>query len=204
MNENPPTASPPPPVSQGNGAKLARLKSPWFQWPAAAGFAVLLYLGLSYLGGFLTHESTDDAFIEGHVVSVAPRVDGQVLAVPVLDNQFVRSNDLLVELDPADYAITVAQKEAAALSQNANLRTMIAAYELMHTKVATAEAAARVANADADAAGATAKKTQADLDRASDLLKQKTISQQEFDAAQAASTKAQAGWKSAQDHAAEQ
>ena len=57
-----------------------------------------------------THESTDDAFIAGHVVSIAPRISGQVVAVHVLDNQMVRSNDLLVEIDPADYAIAVAQK----------------------------------------------------------------------------------------------
>jgi membrane fusion protein (multidrug efflux system) len=203
MNENPSTANPPP-APRGNGARLARLNSPWLVWPATAAVAVLLYFALAYLNLFLTHESTDDAFIEGHVVSVAPRIAGQVLAVQVLDNQFVHSNDLLVEIDPADYAIAVAQKEAASLSQDANLRTMIAAYELMRTKVTTAEAAARVAKADAAAAEATAKKAQADFDRASSLLKQNTISQQEFDAAQAQNTKAQADWKSALDNAAEQ
>ena len=71
---------------------------------------------------FFTHESTDDAFIAAHVVSIAPRIAGQVAAVHVLDNQMVRSNELLVEIDPADYAITVAQKQAAAASQDANFR----------------------------------------------------------------------------------
>jgi membrane fusion protein (multidrug efflux system) len=80
---------------------------------------------------------------------------------------------------------------------------MLAGWELMQAKVTTAEAAARMAQADADAAESTAKKTQADFERAQDLLKQKTVSQQEFDATQAANTTAQADWKSAQENVAE-
>jgi len=89
-------------VPKQNGGKLARLNSPWLVWPATVALAGLLYFALSYLNGFLTHESTDDAFVEGHVVSIAPRISGQVLAVHVLDNQLVRSNEPLVEIDPAD------------------------------------------------------------------------------------------------------
>src|SRR5208283_2129067 len=99
MSENPPN---PPPARSGSGARLARLNSPWFFWPATAALAGLLYFGLFLLNAALTQESTDDAFIEGHVVSIAPRVAGQVLAVPVLDNQFVHSNDLLVGIDPGN------------------------------------------------------------------------------------------------------
>jgi len=190
----------PPPAAAAPG----KFSSPFFIWPAALALAVLLYFGLEILADIFTHEATDDAFIAGHVVSLAPRIAGQAVAVHVLDNQLVRSNDLLVEIDPADYTIAAAQKSAAAVSQGANLRTMIAAYELMRAKVATAEAAARKARADADASAATAKKTRADFDRAADLQRQNTISQQEFDAAQAADTKAQADWKSNLENAAEQ
>ena len=193
MNETSTTTAPP-----------KKIKSPLWLWPAALALAVLVFFGISYLAEMFTHESTDDAFIAGHLVSIAPRIGGQVATVHVLDNQLVRSNELLVELDPADYAVTVAQKSAASVSQEANLRTMIAAYELMRAKVATAEAAARKAKADTDAAESTAKKTQADFDRAAGLRQQNTISSQEFDAAQAANTKAQADWKSALENATEQ
>jgi membrane fusion protein (multidrug efflux system) len=165
---------------------------------------VLLYFGISYLVEVFTHESTDDAFIAGHIVSIAPRVAGQVTAVHVLDNQLVRSNELLVEIDPSDYAVTVAQKQAAATSQDANFRTVVAAYELMRAKVVTAEAAARVAQADAAAAAATATNAQSDFDRAVNLLAQKTVSQQEFDSAQAVNNKAQADLKSAQENVDEE
>jgi len=172
----------------------------WLVWPAAVALAVLLYFGLAYLVAIFTHESTDDAFIAGHIVSLAPRIAGPVTAVYVLDNQLVHSNDLLVEIDPADYAITVAQKQAAADAQQASHQTMLAAWQLMQAKVSTAQADARKAQADVGAAAATAKRAQADFERGQDLLKQKTVSQQEFDASQAANTKAQADLKSAQEN----
>ena len=200
MNENPAT----PPPADVPGRSPAKFNSPLFLWPAAIVLAVLLYFGLKALTVFFTHESTDDAFIAGHVVSIAPRIAGQVTAVHVLDNQLVRSNDLLIEIDPADYAITVAQKQSTAVSQEANFRTVIAAVELMRAKVATAAASARKAKADADAAEATAKRSPADFDRAQNLVKEKTISSQEFDAALAANTKAQADLKSAQENADEE
>jgi membrane fusion protein (multidrug efflux system) len=49
------------------------------------------------------HESTDNAFFEGHIVQVSPRVAGQVLRVYVNDNQYVKRGELLAEIDPADY-----------------------------------------------------------------------------------------------------
>jgi membrane fusion protein, multidrug efflux system len=178
-------------------------KRAWLVWPGAVVLAVLLYFGIGYLVEIFTHESTDDAFIAGHIISIAPRISGQVVAVPVNDNQMVRSNDLLVEIDPADYAMVVSQKEAAAEAQQSSYKTMLAAWQLMQAKVTTAEAGVRKAQADADAAESTAKKTQADIERARDLLKQKTVSQQEFDATQAADTKAQADLKSAREKVVE-
>ena len=185
------------PVKNGNGT--SKLSSPAFVWPAMVALAILLYFGIGYLADIFTHESTDDAFIAGHIVSVSPRVAGQVAVVHVKDNQFVHANDLLLEIDPADFAITVAQKQAAAVSEEANLRTIIAAYQLMRTKVATAEATARKSQSDADSAAATAKWTQLDLDRAQDLRQKSTVSQRELDAAQTANLKSQADLKSAQE-----
>ena len=199
MNENRPVD-----VPKQNGGKLARLNSPWLVWPATAALAGLLFFALSYLNGYLTHESTDDAFVEGHVVSIAPRISGQVLAVHVLDNQLVHSNDLLVEIDPADYAVKLGQKQTAAESQNANYKVVLAAFEMMRTKVATAEAAVRKAQADAEASAARASRAAADFERSRELQTNNIVSQQEFDAVQAANVSAQADLNSARANASEQ
>jgi membrane fusion protein (multidrug efflux system) len=202
MSENP--NPPAPPATNGNGQRFSKLNSPFFIWPAAIVLAVLLFVGLQLFIDVLTHESTDDAFIAGHVVSIAPRIAGQVAAVYVLDNQLVRSNDLLVEIDPADYTIAVAQKQTAAESQVANYKTMLAAYDLMKKKVATAEAGARKAQADLDASAAAAKLAADNFTRDESLLNDKTISQQEFDAAQSAHHSAQANLNSSQQNLAEE
>ncbi|HEY2329850.1 MAG TPA: HlyD family secretion protein [Verrucomicrobiae bacterium] len=186
-----------PPVKSG----AEKFNSPKFLWPAAVAFAVLLFFGISYLADVLTHESTDDAFIAAHVISIAPRVAGQVAAVHVLDNEMVRSNELLVEIDPADYAMTGAQKESSAEAQTANYQTILATLELMQAKLATAQATARESQADADAADATNARAQADFARAQDLRKQNTTSAQEFDSAQAAAQQAAANLNSAKQKA---
>ena len=196
MNESKPV---PTPVA--NGAKLAKLNSPWFIWPATGALAVLLFFGLDYLITAFTYESTDDAFIAAHVVSIAPRVAGQVSSVHVLDNEMVRSNDLLVEIDPADYSTAAAQKQSSADAAEANYKTMLAALDLMTVKVATAEATADQSKADADAAQATDARAQADFQRSQELQKQNTISAQEFDAAQAAIKEADANLAAAKQKA---
>jgi membrane fusion protein, multidrug efflux system len=201
MSENPPE---PPPAGNGNGARLARLTSPWILWPAAAALALLLFWGLDHLNLILTHEATDDAFIEANVVSLAPRVAGQVAAVHVADNQLVQPNDLLVEIDPADYALRLAQKVNTAETESANYQAVLAGYKLMRTKVATAEAAARQAEADAEASAATARRAAADFDRSRELQQQQIVSQQDFDAAQAAAREAEANLKSARQNVDQQ
>jgi membrane fusion protein, multidrug efflux system len=201
--QNQPAQSNPPPAPEkkNNGETLRKLSSPLFIWPAAIALAVLLYFGLALLADTLTHESTDDAFIAGHIVSIAPRISGQVSAVHVLDNQLVRSNDLLVEIDPSDYATTLSQKQAAQHSSDSNFKAAVAGYKLMQVKVTTAEATARESKADADAAAATAAKAKADFERAQTLRTNETISAQEFDQAKAAADEAEADFNSAKQKA---
>jgi len=60
----------------------------------------------------ITHQSTDDAFVDTHVVSVAPKVAGRVSAVHVRDNQLVKKEQVLVELDPRDFQVGLEQAKA--------------------------------------------------------------------------------------------
>jgi membrane fusion protein (multidrug efflux system) len=69
---------------------------------AAAG-ALWYYLHMR------AYESTDDAFIDGDIIQIGPRVPGQVLRVLVTDNQHVNRGDLLAEIDPGDYEARLAE-----------------------------------------------------------------------------------------------
>ena len=78
--------------------------------------AALAIVGIGY-GAFamfhsFTHESTDDAFIDAHIVLTAPKIAGRVATVHIDDNQDVKKGDLLVEIDPADAEAALAQAKA--------------------------------------------------------------------------------------------
>jgi membrane fusion protein (multidrug efflux system) len=186
------------PKSNGNGA----IRSPAFVWIAGVILAVLLFFGISYLISSYTSETTDDAFITGHIVSIAPRISGQVSAVHVLDNEWVTNGELLVEIDPSDYNSTLEQKQAAQSSSESSLKAALAGYELMQVKVKTAEADAQETKADADSAEATDTKAKADFERAQKLVKENTISSQEYDQFKAAADEAEAKLNSANAKAA--
>src|SRR6267378_3586472 len=81
----------------------------------------LFFLGLRYLAEGFTHESTDDASLDGQIISIAPKVAGQVKQVVVTNNQAVKPGELLVEIDPRDLVITFEQKRAAVQSAKANV-----------------------------------------------------------------------------------
>src|SRR5437867_591803 len=81
-----------PETTPANGTRRRRVTI------AAALLAIAaLAIGGRYYAWAAWHESTDDAFIDGHVVHVAPQVAGRVLRVLVTDNQAVKAGHLIVE-----------------------------------------------------------------------------------------------------------
>jgi membrane fusion protein (multidrug efflux system) len=164
--------------------------------------AVLFFLGLHYLIQSFTHQSTDDAFITTDITAIAPRIAGQVARVFVDDNQIVKAGEALVQIDPGDYEVQVAQKQAAMAASDANINLLLASIDLLKAQVATADATARQFEAEAAADQATAEKAATDLQRAEDLGRKNIISPQEYDAAKAAAISTQATLRSGQEKAA--
>jgi len=155
---------------------------------AAAAF------GAWYLLHGRLHESTDDATIEGHVIPISPRVAGHVSRVLVTDNQEVKKGDLLAEIDPRDFQVQLAQKQAALESAIAKEKTAVfnvevttvtshAAVTQASSGVDSARSTLAAAIAAVGAARAEATKSAADLKRAQNLFKTRVISQGELDAA---------------------
>jgi membrane fusion protein (multidrug efflux system) len=131
---------------------------------ATAGLVLAgLAVGIPYYLYAISHESTDDAFIDGHIVAISPRVSGHVARVYVTDNQKVAAGDLLVELDPRDFQArldaaraSLAADEAVLRSRDidVNLTSITSTAGLDEAKQAVAAAAAMVQNARALAAAA--------------------------------------------------
>src|SRR5580658_8983218 len=92
-----------------------------------AVLAVLLVFGIPWVKEMLSTVSTDDAYVNGHVTLVAPRVAGQISRVLVDDNNRVRKGDLLAALDKEPYRIVVSEKQAAVDTATADLQAATAA-----------------------------------------------------------------------------
>jgi len=80
-----------------------------------------LIAGYFYSGYRKTHVSTDDAFIDGNIHSIAAKIYGTVKKVSVNDNQPVKKGDLLVEIDPADYSARLLEASSAVGTEKAKL-----------------------------------------------------------------------------------
>jgi membrane fusion protein, multidrug efflux system len=96
------------------------------RWPWIVGLiaaAVASAVGIPWVHEMLTTVSTDDAYVNGHVTYVAPRVNGQVANVLVSDNNVVRKGDLLLELDTEPYQVQVNIAQAAVDAAKADLIT---------------------------------------------------------------------------------
>lgn len=105
-------------------------------------FRILMIVGVcaALAGGWyywqsLFYEKTDNAFVEGRIVQIAPRVAGPVVELSVTDNQAVHKDDIICIIDPADYAAQVARAQAA--YDFAKARLDGAGLQVDLTKVAT-------------------------------------------------------------------
>jgi RND family efflux transporter MFP subunit len=75
--------------------------------------AVAVVLGRAMWDVYMGAPWTRDGTVRVYVVTMAPQVAGQIVKLPVADNQFVHKGDLLVTIDPTDYKIAVELAEAA-------------------------------------------------------------------------------------------
>ncbi|MDD3237519.1 MAG: HlyD family secretion protein [Candidatus Gastranaerophilales bacterium] len=75
-----------------------------------------------YIHDSLKYQITDDAYVEVHMVQVAPKVSGQIESVYIEDNQYINQGDTIAKIDDSDYRVKLAQAEAnyqkALLNQN--------------------------------------------------------------------------------------
>lgn len=159
------------------------------------------------VGGFFlwrylrTYESTDDAQVDVHLYPVSARVSGYVVKVNVDDNQWVQQGTVLVEIDPKDYEVAVAQAQAnlanaEATAQSLNitvpitstntssqLRSTASGIENSQAGITAAEQQLTAARAQVEQAEANDVRVQQDLHRYKLLVDKREIAQQVYDTA---------------------
>ncbi len=167
-------------------APAAKKKSPIFFIILAVMIVLGAYFGISgYIHG-QRHEETDDAQVEANLSPVISKISGYVSEVRVRDNQFVNRGDTLLILDKRDLTMALQQAEAALGTARSNLSSSEASTTATHKNIGTADAAVATANAQIEAAKVNVWRTGEDLKRYENLIKDHSITQQQYEQALAA------------------
>ncbi len=174
-------------MSEGT-TRLARFRSR--RWLVRLGIAA----GLLILAGVLlvprllysfSHESTDDAYVDGTIIPLSAQVAGQADSVLVQSHQEVRAGQPLVAIAPADYRSAVTAAEAALARARAQVREAEARIDEASRQVSADRARLESARVAADLAAK-------DAGRSGDLLAQGAVSQSDYDAADTRARQARA------------
>jgi len=156
-------------------------------------------LGLGYYLYARGKVSTDDAFIDGRIHPITPRVAGYVDEAPVEDNQLVAAGDVLAVLDPTDYEVALAQAKADLAAAESQLAAQELGVPLQRSQTSSKVTGAQAqleseqrsleqATKERDAAVQDAAQIEAQLDqdkldwgRISELRKKDAVSQSDLD-----------------------
>jgi membrane fusion protein (multidrug efflux system) len=213
-------AAPQPPKTGG----IARRKKILLILGGGLALLVLLVFGVRYIIWSAHHESTDDAYLEGHLHPISARITDTVQQVLIDDNQHVVEGQTLVILDPNDYKVRLDQAKAAldaagreadtaeaairSTSQSATAQTTQAQGSIGEAKasiqaakaaVTAAEAGVPRANAQLQETSATLQREETDLHRYQDLYSKEQVSKQTLDHQRASYQVAVAGQAAAQE-----
>jgi membrane fusion protein (multidrug efflux system) len=137
------------------------------------------------------HEETDDAQVEANISPAIPRISGYVTEVRAKDNQRVKKGDTLIVLDNRDLKLKLDQAVAALATAQTNLGVARATTSASSSNIATSKAAVSTIDAQIEAAKVNVWRTSQDYERYSNLIKDHSITQQQFEQADAAKQTAQ-------------
>lgn len=141
---------------------------------------------------FGKHVDTDDAQIDGDISPVVARVGGYIDSLNFVENTHVDKNQILVKIDDRDYKIKLEQAQAAQTGASANIG--VGESQIFSTIANSSSAKAQV-----ESAAARLDKTNKDFQRYANLVKDGSVTQQQFDQAKADLEVAQANYRAAQD-----
>lgn len=140
--------------------------------------AVILYFYLAYKAAHIT---TDDAFIDGSIYTIASKVSGTVKAIHVKDNQLVRKGDLLIGLDDIDYDVRVQEGRSGLSAEKAKRNEIMAKIDVARKQLSEAQFRVASAKANLELQEANLKQAELDIRRAESLFRQEAYSKERYE-----------------------
>lgn len=152
-------------------------------------FAALILIGgtygiIKYIHS-LAHETTDDAQIEKNINPIIPRVGGYITKVYVQDNQEVKKGDTLFTIDNKDYIVKLADARAALVAAEATYAASKADVGSSLANISVSDANFKSTSGTIESAKIKLNLAKNDFDRYSNLYKNRSITTQQFEQAQA-------------------
>ncbi|AWN39252.1 HlyD family secretion protein [Methylobacterium durans] len=121
--------------AKGKRPSVIRRHPIWFGLGALAVIALGVAGYLYWLVSLHPYESTDDAFVDARQFTIAPKVSGYVVDVPVTDNQHVEAGTTLFQIDRRDYDVAVRQAQAQIASAEASIQNVDAQIEAQKAQI---------------------------------------------------------------------
>jgi membrane fusion protein (multidrug efflux system) len=137
-----------------------------------------------YLQYKKTHIATDDAYVDGRIHIIAAKVPGTVQKIHVSDNQKVKRDDILIDIDAVDYDIRVKEAIAGYEAEKATLAEIDARIGAEKKRLSELQAGIEVAKANLVLQEATLRQAEIDRDRAKSLYSKEVISKERYEKAE--------------------
>jgi membrane fusion protein (multidrug efflux system) len=162
--------------------------------PIILGIVLLagIIFGIKEYIYYSKHVDTDDAQIDGNISPVVARVGGYVDSIYFQENEHVNANQVLVKLDDRDYKVKLEQ--ALDAQKNAS-----AGVNVGQSQIYTFDANSAVAKAGVESSAAKLEQVSKDYQRYANLVKDGSVTQQQFDQEKADLQVAQANYQAAKD-----
>jgi membrane fusion protein (multidrug efflux system) len=190
------------PAPSSNNATRKQTKK-WLFVILAFGILAGSFYGIRWLHYYITHAGTDDATVEGDLISVSSTVSGKIRLLPIRDGDQVKKGQLIAQLREEDYQAQVDVAAGVVQAINASFNEAMADVLLVKEKtekdVQRAEAVLYASQARYKEAEANMQLATLDYKRVGKLYKSKTVSESEMDKVQAAYKLAQARLATAEE-----
>ena len=134
---------------------------------------------------YIVNPWTRDGQVRAQVVQITPRISGPIVNLPIEDNQFVKTGDLLFEIDPRTFAADLDQKRADLDKTRDDIEALEKQVEASTATVAQYQAIVAQAEQEVKAIEARLVETKADFERYTKLAKQGAAAQSQADKARA-------------------
>ena len=150
---------------------------------AATGAVVLAALGMiayKYVD-YIEYPWTRNGLVRAQVIQIVPRVSGQLIRVPIRNNQLVKKGDLLFEIDPRTFQDSVNGARADLDNMRDIIKSLAQQVDGMRDAVTQSESAVNAARFEMDALAADAENAKVAFERAATLVKSGFSDQREYD-----------------------